>query len=342
MVDWDVPRSGSGARVMVEVGLARGLSVQDALRDTGLSMSQLVDGGNQIYTGQEFTVVRNVVDALGDPPGLGIEAGMRFQLPLYGTFAFALISSATVRSAIETVMRALSLTFAFTSVTSTPCRGQTNFVFTAPDIPQRLRRFVVERDIAGVRRLHCEIFPAAAPLPVDFAFPEPAAVDIGCYDDAFGARPRFGVDESMILADNALLDLPMPQANEQVLALALAQCSDLLEQRRPRRETGRLVRDFLVRNLANPPDARVVAQSLHISDRTLRQRLSAEGTSFRMLVEEVRSRLAEEFLADGMPVSEIADRLGYRELSSFSQAFRRWKGVGPRDYRAIIATKPKP
>ena len=104
MVDWDAPRSASGALIMVELGLDHGLSTADALRDTGLDMSQLADGVGDISTRQEFAVVGNVVDALGDPPGLGVQAGMRFQLPLYGTFAFALISSATVRSAIDTVM----------------------------------------------------------------------------------------------------------------------------------------------------------------------------------------------------------------------------------------------
>ncbi|MBV9487111.1 MAG: helix-turn-helix domain-containing protein, partial [Frankiaceae bacterium] len=36
----------------------------------------------------------------------------------------------------------------------------------------------------------------------------------------------------------------------------------------------------------------------------------------------------------GLTVAQTAERLGYVELSSFSQAFRRWKGMGPRDYRA--------
>ncbi|BBY31766.1 AraC family transcriptional regulator [Mycolicibacterium sediminis] len=336
MVEWDVPRSGSGALVMIDLARERGLTVENALRDTGLTMSRLSDRGSEISTRQEFAVVGNVVEALGDPPGLGVEAGSRFQLPLYGTFAFALISSATVRAAVDTLLRSIILTFAFSSVARAARDGRTAFTFTANGIPSHLRRFVVERDVAGLRRLQREVFADPPPLPVEFAFPAPD--DAGVYDDAFGVRPLFGVAESAVVADDALLDLPMPQANEQVLALALEQCSVLLERRRPLRETGRLVRDILVRNLGSVPDARLVARELHVSDRTLRHRLAAEGTSFRALVEEVRERFAEEFLAGGMAVAEIAERLGYRELSSFSQAFRRWKGVGPREYRRLSAT----
>jgi AraC-like DNA-binding protein len=57
--------------------------------------------------------------------------------------------------------------------------------------------------------------------------------------------------------------------------------------------------------------------------------------SFRGLLDEIREQLAEELLVTGgLPVAEVAGRLGYLEVSSFSQAFRRWKGVGPRAYRA--------
>ena len=56
---------------------------------------------------------------------------------------------------------------------------------------------------------------------------------------------------------------------------------------------------------------------------------------FRGLLDEIREQLAEELLiTGGMSVAEVAQRLGYVEVSSFSQAFRRWKNVGPREFRA--------
>lgn len=335
MIDWDMPRLGAGAAIMVGLGREHGLTAETGLRGTGLTLAQLEDPAAQISTRQEFAVVSNVVTALGDPVGLGVQAGMRFQLPLYGAFAFALISSATVGSAVDTVLHSMALTYAFTDVTVEARGDDTCFVFTAQGIPELLRRFVIERDIAGARRLQCEILTDPVPLAVEFAFPAPPVKDIAQYDNAFGVRPTFSASETAIVAAGSLLNLPMPEANARIQALAAAQCSELLEQRKPRQPTGRQVRDELVRTLGTAPDARAAARTLHISDRTLRERLAAEGTSFRAVVEEVRERFAEEFLAAGMPVSEVATRLGYREVSSFSQAFRRWKGIGPRDYRRM-------
>ena len=71
-----------------------------------------------------------------------------------------------------------------------------------------------------------------------------------------------------------------------------------------------------------------------MSERTLRRKLAAEQISFRQLQDESREALAEELLAvDGLPLEAIAQRLGYGELSNFIHAFKRWKGVPPRQYR---------
>jgi hypothetical protein len=54
--------------------------------------------------------------------------------------------------------------------------------------------------------------------------------------------------------------------------------------------------------------------------------------SFQSAVENLRSDLASRYLLEGhMGVSEVAWLLGYREVGSFSHAFRRWTGKTPRE-----------
>src|SRR5271166_1584656 len=141
--------------------------------------------------------------------------------------------------------------------------------------------------------------------------------------------------ENTVGIDPSVLDLPLPQANEHTTAIAQAQCRELLARRHARAGLAGRVRDQLVARAADPPGLSQVAAALNVSDRTLRRRLAGEGVSFRGLLDEIREQLAEELLVTGgLPVAEVAERLGYLEVSSFSQAFRRWKGVGPRAYRA--------
>jgi AraC-like DNA-binding protein len=96
------------------------------------------------------------------------------------------------------------------------------------------------------------------------------------------------------------------------------------------------VRQALLGRPKAPPSLAEMAGMLHLSSpRTLRRRLAEEGVSYRGLLDEVRGQLAQELLADGrLTVEEVAHRLGYAETSSFTHAFWRWTGHGPRAHRA--------
>ncbi len=82
-----------------------------------------------------------------------------------------------------------------------------------------------------------------------------------------------------------------------------------------------------------------IARELGVSGRTLRRRLSAEGTSFQSLLDSCRMQFAaHEFRTrDRLSLSEMALRLGYSEHSTFSRAFARWSGMAPQEYRRTVA-----
>ena len=64
------------------------------------------------------------------------------------------------------------------------------------------------------------------------------------------------------------------------------------------------------------------------------RRLIAEEISFSDVLENLRSGLANRYLADPeLAVSQIAWLLGYREVGAFSHAFKRWTGKTPSQAR---------
>ena len=78
-----------------------------------------------------------------------------------------------------------------------------------------------------------------------------------------------------------------------------------------------------------------VASGLGISPRTLSRRLAAEGTSFFQLLEGLRISLSKSYLRDSnLVLAEIAFLLGYSGLGSFNDAFKRWTGHSPGQFRA--------
>jgi AraC-like DNA-binding protein len=72
------------------------------------------------------------------------------------------------------------------------------------------------------------------------------------------------------------------------------------------------------------------ARRLGRSRATLARELARDGTSFRIVKDEVRRDHAIALLADtSLPLADIAARLGYSEASAFQRAFRAWTGVPP-------------
>jgi AraC-like DNA-binding protein len=191
---------------------------------------------------------------------------------------------------------------------------------------------LVERESASIVALQRDLLTTALPLQrVDARHPEPPHADL--YEEVFGVRPRFGADANHGVFDAALLDLPMPQANELTAQVCEAQCAEILAHRRARSGVAEQVRTLLA-SPAGPLSMPVVARALHASPRTLRRRLADEGTSFRALAEEVTMAFAEEMLTDPtLSYDDIAARLGYSDGSSLTRAFVRIHGVPPRRFR---------
>jgi AraC-like DNA-binding protein len=339
MVDWNIPRTPTSVLVLIRLAAEHGVPANVCLRGTHLDADRLGGPSAEVTARDERTVIANLLGALDHPDDIGLQAGKRYHLTTYGIWGFALISSPTLRSAIDVGLRYLDLTFAFSRITTREQDDEFQFVFDTPDIPAPLARFVVERDAAAIGVIEQELLntPISA-LRASFTFPLPA--DLDSYTETFGVTPEFDADENILALDPALLDLPLPQANEHTAALAQAQCRELMQQRHARTGLSGQVRDLLVAHPSQPPSAEQVARRLSMSSRTLRHRLAAEDTSFRELLDEVRQRLSEEMLISSrLTVAETAQRLGYLELSSFSQAFRRWNGMGPRAYRAARASR---
>ena len=73
-----------------------------------------------------------------------------------------------------------------------------------------------------------------------------------------------------------------------------------------------------------------VARILGMSTRTLTRRLAEEGASFGSILDQLRADLAARYIRDSkLPIAEIAWRLGYKEPSAFTVAFKRWTGRPP-------------
>jgi AraC-like DNA-binding protein len=76
-----------------------------------------------------------------------------------------------------------------------------------------------------------------------------------------------------------------------------------------------------------------IASQLYMTSRTLRRKLTAEGSQFQSLKDEVRRERAIYWLSQNASIKETAMKAGYTETASFIRAFKSWTGMSPGQYK---------
>ena len=85
------------------------------------------------------------------------------------------------------------------------------------------------------------------------------------------------------------------------------------------------------------PSFTAVAETLHMSESSLRRRLQKESTSYQALKDEIRCEVAiDKLLNENAKVADLAEYLGFTEPSSFVRSFKGWTGQTPKSYRERI------
>jgi AraC-like DNA-binding protein len=174
--------------------------------------------------------------------------------------------------------------------------------------------------------------PHWTPAEVQFALRGPK--DVRPYRQFFGVPVLFDAENYALVFSADYLGRPLPGADSDLHCL-LQQQIDALEARHGD-DFPEQVRSVLRTALpAAHGKADQVAALFSMHRRTLCRRLTAHGTSFQALVDEIRYEIARQFLEDSeADVGHIAAMLDYADASAFTRAFRRWSGCTPARWRA--------
>ena len=137
----------------------------------------------------------------------------------------------------------------------------------------------------------------------------------------------------------SLIDIAVVSADPYLNKLLIKQYEDVLAHRKLNQNAFALrVENAIVPLLPHgKANAKDVAQQLGMSQRTLARHLASEGLTFVKMLQELRLDLAKRDLADrDLSITQIAWLLGYRDVSAFTNAFKRWTGKTPRMARQAV------
>ena len=299
------------------------------LWSSGIAPADLEEPALVVEGGQELRVMRNLLGAVGDLPGLGAEVGRRARLGSFGIWGYAVLTSPTFADAARLGVRFARLSFAFTAPVVHERLPRIDL--GVEEIPDDVRDFASERDIASILVLFSSIGPGVTPQLSTHLDDARAAALAAVLP---GLRVCSGQLADRFVFDPADWAAPLPQAHAETMRSCVDACTALLEGRMARRGTSARVRARLLERPDVKPTMAIVASDVHMEERTLRRHLAAEGTSFSELFDEVYETLATQLLAlPSLTVEEVARRLGYADAPTFSHAFKRWTGVSPNAWR---------
>ncbi len=174
---------------------------------------------------------------------------------------------------------------------------------------------------------------------IEFAFEAESHEMRGDIGKVVCAPCTFGADTNQIRFPAAMLDLALPAQANPHLADVRQLTRSIVTKRRETPLVDRLSQ-MVLRDLNSCAiEQERFAREMGMSSRTLRRKLTEQGSSFQQVLDECRMRQAvfEFRVRPDLSIAQIALRLGYAEHSNFTRAFHRWSGISPQAFRTNLA-----
>lgn len=334
------PTVGAGfARGLLDFAVRKGAARQALLVESGVKPADLVDQDGRVPFRQYVSLMRAAKRLTGDP-ALALHYGEQVDIADVSIVGLIGLAAENMMDAFRQLNRYVRL------IVEVDTGGEDRFqlkmaegglwMFDARKNPNdfpELTESAISQLISGPRR----IYPDDFVKQVHFTHPDPgyrAEYERICgapvvFDSHWNAAqlspdwmghkvarlPRYVFGVLSEKADRLLADLELDKTVRAKVEGAIL----------PVLHTGDVGMD-------------AVATKLGLSRQTLFRKLKAEGTSFEKVLDELRQRLATDYLASRkVSVNETAYLVGFSDPAAFSRAFKRWTGMNPRDARTKAA-----
>jgi AraC-like DNA-binding protein len=300
----------------------------------GLAVADIQDAARRLEVRAQIKVLELAAEAIGDDL-LGFHLARDFDLGEIGLPYYVMASSENLADALRNAERYSAIAnegvhlkvrsdrdvvieIQYANVDRSSDRHQIEFWMVAL---VRICRKITSTRLAPVRISIRHAHNGAAPEFKSF----------------FGCNVDFESDADEIVLSKSAYSLRSSSGDPHLHNLLVGYANEVLGHRSPPKvgAVRSKVEDVLIKLLPHGrANALEVARQLGMGRRTLTRALSGEGTSFSEVLEQLREALATRYLREReLPVSQIAWLLGYREVSSFIHAYRRWTGMTPRQLR---------
>lgn len=311
---------------------SQGLDAMELVEEVGIDPSSVINADRRVPLKTAHHLLERCVELSSDE-AFGLVAAEHLQPQVLNGLGLAWLASDTVYDGLKRTVR-------FSSVLSTGVRMElheepefVHLVMRGSD--QLEKRVPAAVDFsAGIIMRMCRLTMGEFIAPVKIRIQRPEPTDPARFESMLSSTIEFDCEETCLTF--YLNDILQPLATgDPALARANDEQAQAYIDRLNILKTSRDVIGIIVEKLPDgPPTQQQIADSLHISNRTLQRRLKEEGTSFMDLLQDTRLDLARSYLLQPTrSIVETSYLLGFSEPSTFSRAFKRWTGQAPTEFR---------
>lgn len=329
-MDWQILRNSANLIALISYAEEMGYPLRDVLWGTGIDAVELEQSGQEVTTWQEIMALRNLAKLDYAPESMGLRIGQRVSPGRLRMLGMAMITSATLGEALDRLKRLAPLGLSFGRFVPERTEEFYHLALVMPPLPDDILPLIVQRGLGGAAGLYTKL-TGQKMIVRECHLMQPEPADPTPFIQGLCENLTFGAESNFVRFDPDIWQIPLPNADP----ITARMCEDIFMQAiRDRKARNGLTGDLLMSLQSRPtqlPDMESMARDLGITERTLRRRLSSEGTSYREIIDQVRAERADLLLSNKKrTIDKIASDLGFSDPASFVRAYRRWHGKTPR------------
>lgn len=311
---------------------SEGVSSADLLKNTEITEQYMADPYHMIGEEQARQYYLNVVHLAGRH-GVGLDIGWRTNLSEMGPHGMAGLSA---RTAGEMLTDHWKMRDNYNTLLDWRYEVKGNSVIhtaRSAETDPELRVFLIERGLSMMQVQVEELCGEdAKPIRVLFDYKTPDNVEQ--YKRIFRCPMRFSQDRIEVVYSIELHNRELYSYDPQAVEVLGALRSNLHQKLSSGGDVVQDVKMALRRTPGHFPALERIAEDMAMSSRTLRRKLGQHDVRFQNLLDDERRRVAEDLLlTTSMPIQQIAEQCGFTDAQNFSQAFKRWLGQSPSEFR---------
>jgi AraC-like DNA-binding protein len=325
--------AGTATRLAYERAQAAGIELEPLLKEAGLTKQQVEDVEAPLNVQCQIRFLNLAAGALHDEY-LGFHLAQAVELRRFGLLYYVAASSETLGEALRRLARYVSMVNESVSIKYLEGEDIT-IVANYVGIARHLDQHQMEALLTVLIRL-CRELSGRPVEPSRVRLTHRRAGNFSEFAVFLGCDIKFGATVDDVVLPLSVAGIPIVSADPYLNKLLIAICEEALSRRLMKRGQFRAVVEDAIAPLLPHGSAHAseVARRCGLSQRTFARRLASERLTFLKVLNDLRSDLAREYLADrGLSIAQIAWLLGYQEVSAFTNAFKRWTGRTPRKAR---------